>query len=208
MHRTIFDTPVVSAVLRLLSALVLRLSGWSVVGERPDNPKLVLIAAPHTSNWDLPFMLMVAFSMGTPIYWMGKDSIFKFPFSNLMRWMGGIPIDRSQANNVVSATAEVFKQTDRLIIAVPPEGTRSLVKYWKTGFYYIAQQAEVPIALGFLDFATKQGGVGPILQPTGDLDQDMKFIKSFYAQKKGKCESKYEEAPQTSADIKKKSADQ
>ena len=133
---------------------------------------------------------------------MGKESIFKFPFRGLMKWLGGIPVDRSQANNMVSATAETFKQNEHLVIVVPPEGTRSRVKYWKTGFYYIAEQAKVPVVLGFLDFSKKQGGLGPAMMPTGDLEQDMAFIKSFYADKKGKRESQYEEVPETTVVLK------
>jgi 1-acyl-sn-glycerol-3-phosphate acyltransferase len=117
---------------------------------------------------------------------MGKDAIFKPPFRGLMMWMGGIPIDRSKSNNVVGESIAALKEAQQLILLVPPEGTRSKVTVWKTGFYHIAHGAGVPILLGFLDFKEKAGGIGPALMPTGDIDADMREIKAFYATKTGK----------------------
>ncbi len=103
-----------------------------------------------------------------------------------MRWLGGVPIDRSKSNNVVEQSIELFHQSNRLILTVPPSGTRSRVSYWKTGFYHIANGASVPIVLGFLDYRLRAGGVGPAVQPTGDIAKDMKVISSFYADISGK----------------------
>ena len=149
MHRTIFDTPVVSSVLRAGSVAFLKLTGWTIEGQLPPgSPKCVLIAAPHTSNWDLPYTLMVAFALRLNIYWMGKESIFKPPFRHLMMWLGGIPVNRDRANNLVAASAQAIVDADQpLQLVVPPEGTRQKTRYWKTGFYYIALSAKVPIVL-------------------------------------------------------------
>lgn len=182
LHKTMFDTPVVSTLLRAIAILILRLKGWKYLGEMPPGvSKCVMIAAPHTSNWDLPYTLMVAFALRINIHWMGKESIFKPPFRGLMKWMGGIPVDRSKANDLVAASVQQLKEASSLILIVPPEGTRSKVTYWKTGFYWIAHGAGVPILLGYLDFAKKEGGIAGAFMPTGDIEKDMVEIKAFYA---------------------------
>ncbi len=188
MHRTIFDTPVVNTVLRGLSLAVLRLAGWKVSGQLPPNGrKCVLIAAPHTSNWDLPYTLMVAFALRLNIYWMGKEQIFKPPFRRLMMWLGGIPVRRESANNLVAASVEALQAADGPVqLVVPPEGTRSKARYWKTGFYYIATGAQVPIVMAYMDYERKISGLGPVFEPTGDIEADMVAIKAFYAPFKGK----------------------
>jgi len=188
MHHTIFDTPVVNTLLRLISTAFLRLTGWKVVGTLPANAaKSVLIAAPHTSNWDLPYTLMVAFELRLNVYWMGKASLFRPPFRGVMMWLGGVPVDRAQSNNLVAASsAAILQAKGPLQLIVPPEGTRSGTRYWKTGFYYMAAGAGVPIVLAYLDYEKKVGGLGPIFQTTGDIDADMLAIKAFYAGVKGK----------------------
>ena len=188
MHRTIFDTPIVNTMLRALSLAFLKLSGWKVLGSLPEGAeKSVLIAAPHTSNWDLPYTLMVAFSLRLTPYWMGKEEIFKPPFRGLMMWLGGLPVDRAKSNNMVSASVDALKAANGpLQLIVPPEGTRDKTRFWKTGFYYIAQGAQVPIVMAYLDYDKKIGGLGPVFQPTGNIDADMEAIKSFYAPFKGK----------------------
>ena len=188
MHHTIFDTPIVNTLLRGVSIAFLRLTGWRVVGKLPpDAVKSVLIAAPHTSNWDLPYTLMVAFALRLNVYWMGKASLFKPPFRGVMMWLGGIPVDRSQSNNLVAASsAAIMQATGPLQLIVPPEGTRSGTRYWKTGFYYIATGADVPIVMAYLDYEKKVGGLGPVFKTTGDIDADMAAIKAFYATVKGK----------------------
>lgn len=187
-HRTLFDTPVVNHLLRAGSLAFLRATGWQVVGALPaDTPKCVLIAAPHTSNWDLPYTLMVAFVLRLDIYWMGKASLFRFPFGPVMRWLGGIAVDRSRNTNLVAASAAaIVAAAGPLQLVVPPEGTRGRTRLWKTGFYFIAQQAGVPIVLAFIDYEKKIGGLGPLFVPTGDVDADMATIKRFYAPIKGR----------------------
>lgn len=187
MHRTMFDTPVVNTLLRWISIVILKITGWKTVGAIPsDLKKCVMIAAPHTSNWDLPFTLMIAFAVRANVYWMGKEQIFKFPFRHLMMWMGGIPVDRSKANNMVQASADAITQSEQLFLIVPPEGTRSKVTYWKTGFYHIANTANVPILLGFLDYTKKEGGILGTFETTGDIEADMKAIQALYAPISGK----------------------
>jgi 1-acyl-sn-glycerol-3-phosphate acyltransferase len=147
----------------------------------------VLIAAPHTSNWDLPYTLMVAFVLRLNIYWMGKEQLFKAPFGGIMRWLGGIPVNRQSANNLVASAVASIKAADGpLQLVVPPEGTRSKVRYWKSGFYYIAAGAGVPIVLAFMDYERKISGLGPVFYPTGDLQADMLRIQAFYAPFRGK----------------------
>ncbi len=154
MHRTIFTTPGVNTLLRAFSLAFLKLTGWRVEGALPPNTaKSVLIAAPHTSNWDLPYTLMVCFALRLTPYWMGKASIFRAPFGPVMRWLGGIAVDRSKSNNLVAASAEAIRAADfSLQLIVPPQGTRSQVGQWKTGFYYIAQAAQVPIVMAYMDY--------------------------------------------------------
>ena len=188
MHRTIFTTPGVNSALRALSLGVLRLTGWTLTGALPAaHPKCVLIAAPHTSNWDLPYTLMVAFALRLNIHWMGKASLFRWPFGQLMRWLGGIAVNRGQSGNLVAASARALREAQgQLQLVVPPEGTRAKTRHWKTGFYWIAHEAGVPIVLAYMDYPRKQSGLGPVFQPTGDVDADMAHIKAWYAQWRGK----------------------
>lgn len=194
MHRTIFTTPVVRTVLRGLSIVFLKLTGWKIEGSLPpEASKCVLIAAPHTSNWDLPYTLMVGFVLRLNIYWMGKHSIFRPPFKNVMQWLGGIPVNREQSNNLVATSAQAIQNADGPVqLTVPPQGTRSKTVYWKTGFYYIALTAKVPIVMAYMDYSTKRAGLGPMFVPTGDIDKDMASIKAFYASFKGKNADKFE----------------
>ncbi len=188
MHRTIFDTPVVNTILRGFSIGFLKLAGWRIEGSLPPGAaKCVLIAAPHTSNWDLPYTLMVAFQLRLHVYWMGKQSIFRPPFRGVMMWLGGIPVDRASTGNAVADSVAAIRAADGpLQLAVAAEGTRSKTRVWKTGFYFIATGAGVPIVLAYMDYAQKRSGLGPVFEPTGDLERDMEAIKAFYAPFRGK----------------------
>lgn len=194
MHRTIFSTPIINRLFRAFSVFYLQMTGWQVLGALPaEAQKSVFIAAPHTSNWDLPNTLMVAFVLRLNIHWMGKASIFRFPFGGLMRWLGGIPVDRSKVNNLVAASAQAISEAcGALQLVVPPEGTRSKARYWKTGFYHIALAAKVPIVMSYMDYSRKISGLGPIFYPTGDLELDMLSIKAFYAPFKGKNAAQFQ----------------
>ena len=194
MHHTILDTPVVNTLLRVVSRATLRLTGWTIEGSLPAHAaKSVLIAAPHTSNWDLPYTLMLAFSLRLRVYWMGKPSLFQAPFGGVMRWLGGIPGNREQSSNLVASPAQAIRAAQGpMQLIVPPEGTRGKTRHWKTGFYFIAQEAGVPIVLAFVDYGRKVGGLGPVFEPTGDLERDMADIKAFYAPIKGKNADQFE----------------
>ena len=181
MQRTLFTTPLVSPLLKLLSQLGLKLAGWKTEGEPPTEKNFVLVAAPHESNIDLALLLAIAFALDFKLYWMGKNSLFKGPLGPIMKWLAGVPVDRSKTNNLVDQMVDNFQTIDDLVLTIPPEGTRSEVKRWKTGFYYIALGAKVPIALGFLDYQRKTGGFGPICYPCGDIDKDLKKIQGFYS---------------------------
>lgn len=196
MQTTIFDTPIVNPLMRAVSWLVLRLMGWRTEGMTPEAigayPKYVLIAAPHTSNWDFPITLMVCFVLRLRVYWMAKASLFAWPIGWLSRWLGGIPIDRSASNNTVHNTIAAFAARERLAVIVAPEGTRGKVTHWKTGFYHMAHGADVPIALAYLDFKRKVGGIGAMFRTTGDIGADMAEIQRFYSGITGKNSDQFD----------------
>lgn len=185
MARSVFRTPVLQPLLALLSVGILRLIGWKLVGGLPPNSKYVLIGAPHTSNWDFPLMLLAVLKVGMDVHWLGKKNLFAFPFGGFMRWLGGIAVDRSKSNNMVDQMVALFGRREELILLIPPEGTRSQVERWKSGFYYVAQGAGVPILLGFVDTSRKQLGFGPLFYPTGDYAADLVAIQEFYRDKRG-----------------------
>jgi len=190
MHTTIFETPVINTMMRAVSRAILRLTGWRSEGMTPEqialHPKFILIAAPHTSNWDFPYTLMVCFDLKLKVYWMAKASLFAWPIGWLSRWLGGIAINRSAKSNTVTNTIDAFATRERLAIIVAPEGTRGKVTHWKTGFYHMAHGAGVPIALAYLDFNKKTGGIGAMFSPTGSIEADMAVIQEFYRGISGK----------------------
>jgi 1-acyl-sn-glycerol-3-phosphate acyltransferase len=165
---------------RTLGALFLRFFGWRVEGDLPPETKAVVIAAPHTSNWDMPFMLAVAYVLGVRPSWLGKRELFRWPFGGFMRWLGGLPVDRRSRNNVVQQVVDLFAAVDRLFIVIPPSATRSRAPHWKSGFYHIARGAGVPVMCTFLDYRRKVGGVGPIFHPSGNVAADMDRLRAFY----------------------------
>jgi len=185
MRVTVFSTPVLTPLLRGFSRLALALMGWKLRGGELKYQRCVLIGAPHTSNWDFPLMIMAVLALRLRVYWMGKHTLFPFPFAGLMKWLGGIPIDRSRPHNVVRETVRQYQRFDELIVLVPPEGTRSKVKHWKTGFYHIASNAGVPILLGYVDAGKKEAGFADFYQPSGDAEHDMAEIRKFYEGKTG-----------------------
>ena len=185
MRTTVFSTPLLTPLLRYLSIVGLKLIGWKARGEELEHQRFVLIGAPHTSNWDFPLMLMVVLRLRLRVYWMGKHTLFPLPFGWLMKWLGGIPVNRSASHNVVNETVRQYRENDELVILIPPEGTRSKVDHWKTGFYHIANNAGVPILLGYVDAENKEAGFADLFTPTGDLEKDMAEIRAFYANKKG-----------------------
>ena len=168
-------------LFRPLGRLWLRANGWRIEGEMPNLPKFIIVGAPHTSNWDLPYTLAAGLHYGVRVHWMGKDSIFKWPYGGLMHWLGGIPVDRSKPNNAVAQMVEKFAASDRLVVVIPPEGTRGKITRWKTGFYHIAVGAGIPLALGFLDYKRRAAGIARLYYPTGNFEADLAEIQAFYA---------------------------
>jgi 1-acyl-sn-glycerol-3-phosphate acyltransferase len=168
-------------MLSWLARRILALFGWRLVGRLPATPKYVIIAAPHTSNWDFIVAILAATAFGLRINFMMKDELFRPPWGWFFRALGGIPINRRSNNKVVDQMVERFAEREQLALVIPPEGTRSKVAKWKTGFYYIALGAGVPILLGFADFARKQVGFGPLITPSGDIEADMAGIRAFYS---------------------------
>jgi len=173
-------------VKQLIARAFLMLTGWKAEGRRPDPKRYVLIAAPHTSNWDLPYLLAFAWLYRLQISWMGKEQIFRAPFGGIMRWLGGVPVKRDKRHDMVEQMASVIEDAKAIALVIPAEGTRGYVPHWKSGFYHIARTANVPIVPSFLDYSRRVGGFGPAIVPTGDISTDMEEIRNFYADKKGK----------------------
>ena len=171
---------------KYLAHWILRRGGWTIGGRPPEHRRFVLIAAPHTSNWDLLYMLAFATVFDVKLSWLAKHSLFYPPLGWMLRALGGIPIVRHTKSNVVDAMVEEFGSRSELVLAVPTEGTRSRVDYWKSGFYHIAVGAGVPIVPSYLDYGNKCGGFGPALMPTGDVATDMQYFRDIYAGTSGK----------------------
>lgn len=171
----------VSSFMHGLAKLLFRLGGWKIEGTVHQPPRFVLIAAPHTSNWDAFIMLAAAYIFRVKLAWFVKDSAFFFPLGTLIRFFGGVPIDRRARTNVVSQAVARFQESERLILAVPPEATRKKSPFWKTGFYHIARDARVPIVLGYIDYRLRVAGLGPAFTPTGDIEADFSVFEEFYA---------------------------
>lgn len=175
----------------MLSNFILRLFGWTVATDRPLKEKYVLIGAPHTSNWDFPLGLLGMLAMGLRFCWVGKHTLFKGPAGRLFRLIGGIPVDRRKIrSSFIKQMVALFDTRENMILAIAPEGSRSKTLYWKTGFYYIALGADVPIALGYIDYREKKIGIGQILFPSGNIEKDIKRIQKCYEGKTGRYPEK------------------
>ena len=160
---------------------ILALMGWTFKGTLPNLPKCVVIAAPHTSNWDFVLGIAVVLALGLDAHWIGKDTIFRPPLGILMRFLGGMPVDRRTRQGVVTQMIDAFERREQFVLGMAPEGTRKRVDRWRTGFYHMACGARVPIVLGYFDYAHKVVGIGHHMMPTGDLEADMSQIRAFYA---------------------------
>lgn len=185
-------------LIKLAAHSSLRLFGWTFKNEMPDDLKqCVMIAAPHTSNWDALYTKLGFAVMGIPVKITIKDSYMRFPFGPFVRAMGGIGINRrakkegEERASMVESMADLFKTNQELVMLVTPEGTRDLRTKWKTGFYHVAVMAGVPIALGYVDYAHKVVGVGKVIYPSGNMRKDMREIMQFYKDVKGKFPEKF-----------------
>jgi 1-acyl-sn-glycerol-3-phosphate acyltransferase len=182
---TIFDTPILTDLLRLLTRLLLRLSGWRVHGQVPDFPKFIVLGAPHTSNWDFMLMLAMGLTLRAKFQYMGKAELFRSPLGWFFRWCGGIPVERNKSVGLVEQMADRIQRSDHFILTIAPEGTRDKVNEWKTGFYHIARKANIPVVLGFVDGRNKTVGLGPTFHLTDNMQADIKAIQEFYAKMVG-----------------------
>lgn len=184
--------PKVSWWQRWAGRTVLRAMGWSLhEANLPPEGRAIVIACPHTSNWDFLLAQAAAWALNLRLHWMGKKSLFDPPLGWLLRPLNGIPVDRSAPGGLVSSAARLLRdEPDGMLLMVPASGTRSYQDFWKSGFYHIAREAQVPIILGYLDFSRKHAGLGTPLTPSGDLEADMDVIRAFYADRHGKHSDK------------------
>ena len=169
-----------------IALFLIRLTGWKLVANLPPTGKFVMVGAPHTSNWDLWHALLIMYGAGIRFNWIGKDTLFRWPLGVLLRRLRGIPVNRRSRTNFVQQVVNLFNERQSLVIAIAPEGTRSRVDGWRTGFYYIALGAEAPIGLGYVDYKKRELGVGGWLTPSGDIEADFAQIKAFYEDKQGR----------------------
>jgi 1-acyl-sn-glycerol-3-phosphate acyltransferase len=154
--------------------------GWRADGVLPPDPKFVIMAASHTSNWDFLVFLGTIHALGRPVHFIGKHSLFKWPMGSFMRALGGVPVDRSARQDLVGQVADEFARRDKFLLVIAPEGTRSANAQWKTGFYQIALKAGVPILCAGPDYPTKRGVIGPLIHPTGNYAEDLRPAFAFF----------------------------
>jgi len=168
-----------------LAAALLDVLGWRLQFAPPPGSKAVIVVYPHTSNWDFPIGVLGRSAIGLPLHWVGKHTLFRWPFGALFRWLGGVAVDRTAPNGLVAQLGAQFDAIDPFFLAFTPEGTRSRTNAWKSGFYRLALAARVPVGLGFIDYGKKRIGIDTWLTMSGDASTDMARIAAFYADKRG-----------------------
>jgi 1-acyl-sn-glycerol-3-phosphate acyltransferase len=173
---------------RSLGRMLLAILGWRIEGEIPNLPKLVIAVAPHTSNWDFVVGIAAMFALDLRLSFLGKHTLFRGPFAPILRWMGGIPVDRASAHGVVGASVHAFRASDRLVLALAPEGTRKGASRFRTGFLHIAHGAGIPVLLAALDYERCTVRLGPLLETSEDVEKDLKRIETHFAGVRGKRE--------------------
>lgn len=172
----------VARVVRWALATWFRLTGWTVEGEAPETRKFVIIAAPHTSNWDFVYFIGGADRLNLNLNFMAKASLFRWPFGGMMRDLGGVAVDRAQSRDMVGAMVAEFARRTEFMLTIAPEGTRGKARQWKSGFYHIAMGAGVPMVCGMMDYGRKVVSLGRAIMPTGDYEADMAVLKTIYSQ--------------------------
>ena len=169
--------------MKKLSGFIFWLFGWKITGEIPDNVrKSVMIIAPHTSNWDFIIGRLACWKLRIPSTFLIKKEFFFFPMGYIMKALGAMPVDRDKGANIVNQSLDIINSKEFITITITPEGTRKYSENWKRGFYYIAEKAAVPIVLGYINYRDKTGGVGGMIYPTGNFDDDFSKILEFYKQ--------------------------
>ena len=165
---------------------ILKIRRWKIIGSFPLIPKYLVVGAPHTSNWDWVNTILLKGASGVDIHWVGKDSLFRWPLGTLMKRLGGIPVNRRERANFTDQIIELFNSRSQLAIAIAPEGTRGKSTYWRSGFYYMAVGAQVPIQLVAMDYKNRTLEIGPLFSPSGEIDKDFTIIRKFYEGVQGK----------------------
>ena len=171
--------------MKLISQIIIKILGWELEVNLPKHNRYVLIGYPHTSNWDFVLGMFAKWAMGMPLNWVAKHSLFWGPFKPLFISMGGVPLNRNQSTGFIDKNIQLFNERESFVLGIMPEGTRSKTDRLKTGFYYIADGAQVPIALAYMDYKKKRLGVGKVMETTGDIHIDFEIIKEFYQDKVG-----------------------
>lgn len=179
--------------MKKITGFILKILGWHLAGDRSFTSvkKLVIIEAPHTSNWDYVYGMLCIMTLGVKVNVIIKKEMFFWPLGPILKALGGVPIDRKGTSNKVESIAALFENKENLNLAITPEGTRSLRKVWKKGYYYIALKANVPILMTSMDFKKKEGRFGPLLYPSGNYEEDFKKIEAFYKGVQGKYPEKF-----------------
>jgi 1-acyl-sn-glycerol-3-phosphate acyltransferase len=186
MKRKIFNTPIITPLITALFAFIMKALGWTVVGKPPLHlKKFVAVVAPHTSNWDAVIVLMTSFALKLDAHWMAKHTLFRFPFGGVMRWLGAVPVHRTKNGNITDAIVKQFTESESMVIGISPEATRSEVTRWRTGFWYIAKEANVRIVLFFIDGEHKRCGFLEVFESSGDCLTDVELIKKKFEHFKG-----------------------
>ena len=183
-------------MLRRLAGFIFRIWGWKILGSLPDGiEKFVLVIAPHTSLYDFVLGRLTLTSLGLKVKFLIKKEFFFFPLGPLLKYWGGIPVDRGKNKNIILQVAALYRKYDKLIIAITPEGTRKLTKNWKKGFYYLAKKANVPLILGYLDYGKKEAGVGPLFYTGVDVNKDFAFMEDFYKRRTARFPENFNLSP-------------
>jgi 1-acyl-sn-glycerol-3-phosphate acyltransferase len=169
-----------------LSRHLLMALGWSLRADFPAEKKYVLIVAPHTSNWDFPLGLLASWALQLDAHWLGKHTLFRWPFGWFFRALGGLPVRRDQALKLSEQIGAMFADSEQLVVALAPEGTRSRTDHWKSGFYHVARAGHVPIAMVCLDYGKKQIVLGGTFNPGNDIEESFGIIRAFFAHRHGK----------------------
>ena len=186
MQYTLFSTPILSSVLRVISIVMLKIIRWRVIGSLPEGQrKYVLIVAPHTSNWDFILFVFAVSVLRLQPSVLIKSTLFVGPLGWFLRYCGAIPVNRTQANSLVDYIAGIYAEREEFVLIITPEGTRSANPNWKRGFHHVARQAEVPVLVVYVDSAIRAIGIEGLMEPSDDVDADINKLKQFYDSKSG-----------------------
>lgn len=175
-----------SGAMRAFGRALLALLRWRIEGEMPDRPRFVIAVAPHTSNWDFVVGAAAMFALDLRLTFLGKHTLFVGPFAGVLRWMGGVPVDRSAPHGVVGEALAAFARSPRLVMAIAPEGTRRRVERFRTGFLHIARGAHVPVVLAALDYRARCVRIGPVIEVGPDIEAERERIEAHFAKVPGK----------------------